>query len=101
MRRSVRNTIASYGLLVYGCLLMLVLIISFESEPTGLSYAITILLGIATSFFASFLSGSYDIGIHFWTRLIALFILLTLAQIAIWYLVCEGSFVLKAEDLSL
>lgn len=97
MHRSTRNTLASYALFIYGCLLMLGLIISLESDPTKISYPVSIVLGLITSFLAAVLTGSYEIGLHFKTRTILLFIILTLTQITIWYLICEGSFKFKSD----
>ncbi len=82
-------------LFIYGCLLQLLLIITLESEPTETSYLISILLGVGTAFLAAMFCGTYAIGMHFLPRNILLWILLTIAEVMIWYLVCEGTFELK------
>lgn len=95
MSRTTRNNFASYMLFIYGCLLQLLLIITLESEPTETSYFISISLGSGTAFLAAMFCGTYAIGMHFFQRNMLLWILLTMAEITIWYLVCEGSFELK------
>ncbi|MBL7914196.1 MAG: hypothetical protein JNL49_04050 [Bacteroidia bacterium] len=95
MSRTTRNNLASYVLFIYGCLLQLLLIITLESEPTKTSYFISILLGAGAAMLAAMFGGTYTIGMHFLKRNVILFILLTIAEISIWYLVCEGTFELK------
>lgn len=95
MSRTTRNNLASYTLFIYGCLLQLLLIITLESDPTQTSYFISILLGVGAAMLAAMFGGTYTIGIHFVKRNVILVILLTITEIAIWYLVCEGTFELK------
>ena len=95
MSRTTRNNLASYALFIYGCLLQLLLIITLESDPTKTSYFISILLGVGAAMLAAMFGGTYTIGIHFVKRNVILVILLTITEIAIWYLVCEGTFELK------
>ncbi len=95
MSRTTRNNLVSYVLFIYGCLLQLLLIITLESDPTQSSYFISIILGTGAAMLAAMFGGTFALGLHFVQRNILIWLLLTIAEITIWYLVCEGTFQLK------
>jgi hypothetical protein len=97
MRRSIRNTITSYVLFTYGCLLVIFLVVSFQNEATRSSVFLCFSLSLSVSFVAAMISGTYEYGMHFMKRNLLVFLMLTFAITIIWYLVCSGSFQLKSD----
>ncbi|OQA09019.1 MAG: hypothetical protein BWY67_01394 [Bacteroidetes bacterium ADurb.Bin397] len=95
MKKTTRNNIVGYLLFLYGTFLNFLLVINLESEGEGFAIALNLILGSAAALFAALFFGYLKIRMHFYPRNALLFLLLTVAEIAIWYLICEGTFQLK------
>jgi hypothetical protein len=93
--RDKRNMIAAYFLLVYGCLLIPVFLVSFKHDAYGMNLFALILLSAVFSLIISMLFYNLKMTLRFPFRLFVYWLIITGINVFIWLVICEGTFMLK------
>ena len=90
-----RDTIAAYLLFIFGCMLMPLLLISFQSAAYGVNLIPLMTFVFISSLVTSMLFYNLKVQVHFRTRFIIYWILITSINLFLWLVICDGTFIFK------
>jgi len=95
MTKETRNTITAYLLCIYGIIFTPVFLISFKSAAYGVNLFVVIGCSVVASFSISMLFYHVNLNMHFRKRVFIFWSLVTLTNLFIWIVICDGTFIVR------
>jgi hypothetical protein len=95
MRKDTRNTLTAYLLFIYGIIIIPALLISFKSKAYGVNLFVIYGCSFIAAFAGSMLFYNLKVNISYRPRIFMFWSLLTLVNIFIWIVICEGTFIIR------
>ncbi|MEP7170396.1 MAG: hypothetical protein ABI855_13580 [Bacteroidota bacterium] len=95
MNKDIRNTITAYLLCIYGIIFIPVFLISFQSAAYGVNLLVVLGFSAVVAFADSMLFYNLKLNMHYRVRVFIYWSLLTLANMFIWLVICDGTFIVR------
>lgn len=95
MIRDSRNTLTSYLLFLYGIALLPLFLICFKSGASEVSIITIIGFAILAALTTSMLFSNLSTGWRYGKRTLIYWLVLTLINLFIWLMMCDGTFILR------
>ena len=98
MNKDTRNTITAYVLFIYGCIILPLFLISFKSEVYEVNLIVVMAFTLIVALIASMLYYNLKIKMRFPYRTFIYWGLITVINVFIWLVICNGTFIFRLSN---
>ncbi|MFI5218824.1 MAG: hypothetical protein ACHQNT_04985 [Bacteroidia bacterium] len=95
MDKDTRNTVTAYLLFVYGCIIIPVFLISFESGAYGVNLIPVLAFTVIISLISGMLFYNLKIQMRYNFRIFMYLCFITAVNIFTWFMICDGTFIFR------